>query len=216
MNSSRPPARPAWVPPAILRRHIIPNLVGPVVVYATLTIPQMILFESFLSFLGLGVQEPLASLGSLINDGAQEMQSAPWMLLVPAAFLIVTAHVFQPRWGMLCAMRSIHVTAERQQVGDFDAKPGKSRRHVFASSRGDVHAVRNLSLTVAPGECLGVVGESGAGKSQAFLAALGLLAANGRALWPGALRFRRISSAWASGSSTASGVRESAWCSRIR
>jgi oligopeptide transport system permease protein len=75
--------------PAILLRHIIPNLIGPIVVYATLTIPQMILFESFLSFLGLGVQEPLASLGSLINDGAQEMQSAPWMLLVPAGFLVV-------------------------------------------------------------------------------------------------------------------------------
>lgn len=73
----------------ILLRHIIPNLVAPVIVYATLTIPQMILFESFLSFLGLGVQEPLASLGSLINDGAQEMQSAPWMLLVPAGFLVV-------------------------------------------------------------------------------------------------------------------------------
>jgi oligopeptide transport system permease protein len=73
---------------AILLRHIIPNLIGPIVVYATLTIPQMILFESFLSFLGLGVQEPLASLGSLINDGAQEMQSAPWMLLVPAGFLV--------------------------------------------------------------------------------------------------------------------------------
>jgi oligopeptide transport system permease protein len=73
--------------PAILARHIIPNLIGPVAVYATLTIPQMIIFESFLSFLGLGVQEPLASLGSLINDGAQEMQSAPWMLLVPAGSL---------------------------------------------------------------------------------------------------------------------------------
>jgi oligopeptide transport system permease protein len=73
---------------AILLRHILPNLIGPVVVYATLTIPQMILFESFLSFLGLGVQEPLASLGNLINDGAQEMQSAPWMLLVPAGFLV--------------------------------------------------------------------------------------------------------------------------------
>jgi oligopeptide transport system permease protein len=73
---------------AILLRHIFPNLAGPVVIYATLTIPQMILFESFLSFLGLGVQEPLASLGSLINDGAQEMQSAPWMLLVPAGFLV--------------------------------------------------------------------------------------------------------------------------------
>jgi oligopeptide transport system permease protein len=80
--------------PAILLRHIIPNLVGPVVVYATLAIPQMILFESFLSFLGLGVQEPLASLGSLINDGAQEMQSAPWMLLVPAGFLVVLLMCF--------------------------------------------------------------------------------------------------------------------------
>jgi oligopeptide transport system permease protein len=72
----------------IIARHIVPNLIGPVVIYATLTIPQMISFESFLSFLGLGVQEPLASLGSLINDGAQEMESAPWMLLVPAAFLV--------------------------------------------------------------------------------------------------------------------------------
>jgi oligopeptide transport system permease protein len=74
--------------PGIIGRHIVPNLIGPVAVYATLTIPQMITFESFLSFLGLGVQEPLASLGSLINDGAQEMQSAPWMLLVPAVFLV--------------------------------------------------------------------------------------------------------------------------------
>jgi oligopeptide transport system permease protein len=73
---------------AILLRHVVPNLIGPIVVYATLTVPQMILFESFLSFLGLGVQEPLASLGSLINDGAREMQSAPWMLLIPAGFLV--------------------------------------------------------------------------------------------------------------------------------
>jgi oligopeptide transport system permease protein len=79
---------------AILLRHIIPNLIGSIVVYATLTIPQMILFESFLSFLGLGVQEPLASLGSLINDGTQEMQSAPWMLLVPAGFLVVLLMCF--------------------------------------------------------------------------------------------------------------------------
>jgi oligopeptide transport system permease protein len=65
----------------------VPNVLGPVLVYATLVIPQMILFESFLSFLGLGVQEPHASLGNLILVGAQEMESAPWMLLVPALFL---------------------------------------------------------------------------------------------------------------------------------
>jgi oligopeptide transport system permease protein len=74
--------------PGIIVRHIVPNLIGPVIVYATLTIPQMITFESFLSFLGLGIQEPLASLGSLINDGAQEMESAPWMLCVPAVLLV--------------------------------------------------------------------------------------------------------------------------------
>lgn len=74
--------------PGILLRHIVPNVIGPVIIYATLTIPQMILFESFLSFLGLGVQEPQASLGSLINEGAAEMESAVWMLLVPAGFLV--------------------------------------------------------------------------------------------------------------------------------
>ena len=73
--------------PAILLRHIVPNLAGTVAVYATLTIPELITYESFLSFLGLGVQEPLASLGSLINDGARQMLTAPWMLLVPAAIL---------------------------------------------------------------------------------------------------------------------------------
>ena len=72
---------------AILWRHIVPNVIGTVIAYATLTIPQLILFESFLSFLGLGVQEPFASLGSLINEGAQEMESSPWMLLVPATLL---------------------------------------------------------------------------------------------------------------------------------
>lgn len=72
---------------AILLRHVIPNLAGTVAVYATLTIPELITYESFLSFLGLGVQQPLASLGSLINEGARQMLTAPWMLLVPAAVL---------------------------------------------------------------------------------------------------------------------------------
>jgi oligopeptide transport system permease protein len=74
--------------PQIVARHIMPNVLGPVIVYATLTIPQMILFESLLSFLGLGVQEPAASLGSLITEGAKEIESAAWMLLVPGFFLV--------------------------------------------------------------------------------------------------------------------------------
>jgi oligopeptide transport system permease protein len=73
----------------IILRHVVPNLLGPVIVYATLTIPQIILFESFLSFLGLGIQEPHASLGTLIAEGAGEMEAAPWMLLVPGGVLAV-------------------------------------------------------------------------------------------------------------------------------
>jgi oligopeptide transport system permease protein len=80
--------------PMILWRHIVPNVFQTVVAYATLTIPQVILFESFLSFLGLGVQEPYASLGSLINEGAQEMESSPWMLLVPASLLVLLLVAF--------------------------------------------------------------------------------------------------------------------------
>jgi oligopeptide transport system permease protein len=80
--------------PVILWRHIVPNVAGTVIAYATLTIPQVILFESFLSFLGLGVQEPHASLGSLINEGAQEMESSPWMLLVPAVLLTLLLGAF--------------------------------------------------------------------------------------------------------------------------
>lgn len=77
-------------PLQIIFRHIVPNVLGPVVVFATLNIPVIILAESFLSFIGLGVQEPLASLGSLIADGAGQMINAPWMLLAPAGTMLVT------------------------------------------------------------------------------------------------------------------------------
>ncbi|GAB2781119.1 ABC transporter permease subunit [Halomonas shantousis] len=75
---------------AIVTRHLIPNALGPVIVYVTLTVPKVILLESFLSFLGLGVQEPLTSWGVLISEGKDMMETAPWMLLVPSAFLAVT------------------------------------------------------------------------------------------------------------------------------
>ena len=78
----------------IITRHVVPNLLGPVIVYATLGLPQAILVESFLSFLGIGVQEPLASLGNLIADGAAEMETAPWMLAVPAACLMLVVFCF--------------------------------------------------------------------------------------------------------------------------
>jgi oligopeptide transport system permease protein len=79
---------------AIVARHIVPNLLGPVVVYVTLTIPGVILAESFLSFLGLGVQEPMTSLGQLISKGAQDMELAPWLLIFPSIVMVVTLMAF--------------------------------------------------------------------------------------------------------------------------
>lgn len=73
----------------IVFRHIVPNLTGPVVIYAALTIPEIVVTESFLSYLGFGVQEPLTSLGTLIAEGADVMEVLPWLLWFPALFLVL-------------------------------------------------------------------------------------------------------------------------------
>lgn len=78
----------------IITRHIVPNVLGIVAVYSTLLIPSMILTESFLSFLGLGVQEPMTSWGALLQEGAQTMEIAIWQLAFPAAFMVVTLFCF--------------------------------------------------------------------------------------------------------------------------
>lgn len=78
----------------IVWKHIVPNVLGVVVVYASLLVPSMILFESFLSFLGLGTQEPLSSWGALLNDGAKNMEYSPWLLVFPAIYLVITLFCF--------------------------------------------------------------------------------------------------------------------------
>ncbi len=81
-------ARVIGVPTSrIIWRHITPNLLGVVVVYLTLAIPQAVLVESFLSYLGLGVQEPQTSLGSLVHAGVNHMENVPWLLIIPAVVL---------------------------------------------------------------------------------------------------------------------------------
>jgi oligopeptide transport system permease protein len=80
--------------PGIIFRHITPNLFGVVVVYLTLTIPQAILVESFISFLGLGVQEPQTSLGALVDNGVSYMEQAPWLILIPATLLALILMCF--------------------------------------------------------------------------------------------------------------------------
>ncbi len=74
----------------IIFRHVMPNVMGPIVVFTTLTVPQVMLLESFLSFLGLGVQPPQSSWGLLIRDGARLMESFPWLLIAPGVALSLT------------------------------------------------------------------------------------------------------------------------------
>ena len=74
----------------IIVKHIIPNLAGPIIVYITLMVPSVIILESFLSFLGLGVQEPLTSWGVLISEGSREMDTAWWLLIFPGSFMVIT------------------------------------------------------------------------------------------------------------------------------
>ena len=78
---------PAW---KIIARHLVPNTLGPVIVYATLTIPSVMLLEAFLSFLGLGVQAPLASWGSLASEGIQNIAIFPWQLIFPGVTMALT------------------------------------------------------------------------------------------------------------------------------
>ncbi len=73
----------------IITSHIIPNLLGPIIVFASLTVPEIILTESFLSFIGFGVQEPAASLGTLINEGKEQIGGRSWMFLAPASVLLL-------------------------------------------------------------------------------------------------------------------------------
>ena len=78
----------------ILGRHILPNLLSPIIVFTTLTIPAVILLESVISFLGLGVQPPMSSWGMLINEGAVKLDIYPWMLIFPALFFSLTIFAF--------------------------------------------------------------------------------------------------------------------------
>jgi oligopeptide transport system permease protein len=74
----------------IIARHMIPNVLGIVIVYATLIVPSVMLLEAFISFLGFGVQPPMSSWGTLINDGASRMEEYPWLILFPGAVFAAT------------------------------------------------------------------------------------------------------------------------------
>lgn len=87
IEAARALGLPGW---KIIFKHIIPNLLGIIIVYVTLTIPRVMMIEAFLSFLGLGIQPPMSSWGLLIKDGAQVMEEYPWMLFFPSVVFSLT------------------------------------------------------------------------------------------------------------------------------
>ncbi len=146
----------------LVRRHLVPNLFGIVIVYLTLTIPTVILIEAFLSFLGLGAQAPLTSLGMMIADGAAQMQARPVMLIFPAALLAAIVYLLQPhrrctarraRWGIAMSVLAVH---------DLTVQLGEHR------------LVDGVSFSIEAGEVFGIAGSSGSGKTQLLYALMGL------------------------------------------
>ena len=138
----------------IIRRHIVPNLLGVVIVYATLTVPQVILVESFLSFLGLGVQEPMTSWGALVNEGAQELENAPWMLLFPATWLALTSVLFQ-----FCRRRAARCAGPADRRADATGLSASRPTWACASQRPTATWRRSADLNFRgvsrrmPGHC---------------------------------------------------------------
>ncbi|MEM7097354.1 MAG: ABC transporter permease [Pseudomonadota bacterium] len=94
----------------LLRKHVIPNVIGPIVIFSTLMVPNVILMESTISFLGLGIQEPDTSLGVLVSDGTQVMESAPWQLLFPGVVLALMV------WSLNTLGDRMRMTSQTSQV----------------------------------------------------------------------------------------------------
>jgi ABC-type glutathione transport system ATPase component/ABC-type dipeptide/oligopeptide/nickel transport system permease subunit len=181
----------------LLRHHVIPNLLGLALVYAGLIAANVVLIESFLGFLGLGLEEPYAGLGALLGEGAQELDTAPWTLLFPAALLCVLLLSFQRLGEALRDALDPRLTAASAAAAEpaathepsFDtATTSAPATRSRAPQPADALVVRGLCIqlptgarigpldfALAPGECLGLIGGSGSGKSLSALALSGLL-----------------------------------------
>ena len=174
---------------ALLRDHLLPNLLPLALVYAGVIAANAILIESFLGFLGLGLEEPASGLGGLLSEGAQELDFAPWTLLFPASLLALTLALFQHLGDALrdaLDPRLPHSEGDPEHRSESPAAPMtlqadgndpsallQVRDLRIALPQGG--HVGPLSFAVAAGQCLGVMGESGSGKSLTALALCGLL-----------------------------------------
>ena len=189
----------------IVFRHILPNTVDVIIVNATITVAQAVLLESALSFLGLGVKRPDASLGLIINENKNELVTLPWLFWFPFLFIVlISLSVNFIGDGLRDAFDPRQTADPGHGGGQRDrGRAGRGhRKRRAASSRADVSDLAStsrprtawctpcahVSFELRAGEVLGIVGESGCGKSVSAQAIMGLLPRT--AAVTGSIRFR--------------------------
>lgn len=189
----------------VLWRHLLPNIMSPVIVQASIYLGFAVLMEAGLSFLGLGVQPPTASWGGMLSRASDTMLSHPWMIVAPGVAIVVTVVTFnQVGEGLRSSLsptppakrkgRLGITTVERAEVpaapdssGEFLAVSGLAVEMVADS--GTTSILEDVSFSIARGEALGLVGESGSGKSVTSLSIMRLLPSPPAKITRGAIRF---------------------------
>ena len=175
----------------IIRKHLLPNCAGPIIVTACLQVPTAIFLESFLSFLGLGVSAPLTSLGSLLSDALSGMYSYPLRLVFPALLLTIMIMALNFLGDGLQDLLDPLAAQSKKRPGTHAAVKNAVRKTrpteggelltvqnlhvVFREADREFEAVRGISYSIRKGEILGIIGESGSGKSLQASAAVNLL-----------------------------------------
>ena len=197
-----------------MAQHVLPNVIGPVLVIATINLALAVIEEATLSFLGVGVPPTQPSLGTLIRVGQQFLFSGEWWILFfPALDARAAGAVDQP---------ARRLAARRAESRNCDDRipvllSVRDLKVEFPTRRGTLTAVDGVSFDIAPGEVLGVVGESGAGKSITGAAVIGLIEPPGRIAGGEVLLRGRAHRQPAARSACArSAASASAWCSRTR
>jgi peptide/nickel transport system permease protein len=187
----------------VLRRYVLPNVWQSMVPIALLNLAYFVVVESLLSFIALGLSPPTPSWGSILADGRQYMMLDPWMALLPGLAIIITvlaiglaadgfADVLDPKLTQGAFQREplpmpvpVAMAAPAQEDALLQVRGASVD---YPTKSGTVHAVRNVSLDIAPAEVVGIVGESGSGKSTLGLAIMQLIDAPGR-VTSGAIEF---------------------------
>ena len=160
----------------ILFDHLIPNALGSILVTITMLIPSAIFMEAFLGYLGIGLQPPLASLGTMCNDASANLRTSPHELLIPALMICVIMFAFN---FVGDGLRDALDPSKESKMSETILKV-EDLKTSFMTSSGEVQAVRGVSFEVHKGEILGIVGESGSGKSVTSMSILRLLADTAR------------------------------------